>query len=188
MTKKLVLSVLASVVGFASSARAESYKVDPVHSSIVFSIKHLDVSNTYGRFNGATGTVEYDAANPALSSFDVQVQAKNIDTAVPQRDQHLRSADFLDVEKFAIISFKSTSVKPASEDALEVTGDLTLHGETKPITVTLKKTGQGQDPQGKNRIGFETQFTINRTEYGMKPFPGVGDEVHLTVALEAIQD
>lgn len=182
-----LVSLLVVTLAFARAAIAETYKVDPVHSSIVFRIGHLNVSHVYGRFNGATGIIEFDPAAGDKTSLDVQVESRNIDTANPQRDKHLRSADFFDVEKFPVISFKSTSAKPAAQGAYEVTGDLTLNGVTKPVTVTLKNTGTGQDPQGKTRIGFETQFTINRTEYGMKTFPGVADEVQLLIALEAIK-
>lgn len=181
---KTALGIVLMMTLMIQAGLADTYKVDPVHSSIVFRIGHLKVSNVTGRFNGATGTVEYDPAAPEKTSFDVKVASKDVDTANTTRDTHLRSADFFDVEKYPTIGFKSNNVKSAGEDTFEVTGDLTLHGVTKPITITLKHTGTGADAQGVARSGFATEFTINRTDYGMKSSMGVADEVKLMVTLE----
>ena len=108
--KTACLAVVLLALGLVQSAVADTFKVDPAHSSVVFRIGHLDLSHVYGRFNGATGQVEYDPAAPDQARFDVQVEAKNVDTAVPARDNHLRSADFFDVEKYPLITFKSSSV------------------------------------------------------------------------------
>lgn len=180
--------VLALAAGFVQSAVADTFKVDPVHSSIVFEIGHLQVNHVWGRFNGASGVVEYDPAAPERAKFDVQVEAKNVDTNVPQRDNDLRSPNFFDVEKYPTIQFKSTSVKPAGEGTLEVTGDLTLHGVTRPVTVTMKYGGTANNPRMGTRAGFETEFTIKRSDFGMtNMIPMVGDEVKLMVALEGLK-
>jgi polyisoprenoid-binding protein YceI len=188
MRKAVLAMAMVAAAGWAQLTLADSYQVDPVHSSIVFEIGHLQINHVYGRFNGATGLVDYDAAAPEKTRIDVQVEAKNVDTNVPQRDMHLRSATFFDAEKYPTIQFKSTSVKAAAGGALEVTGDLTLHGVTKPVTVTLKYGGVATDPRMGTRAGFETQFTIKRSDFGMtNMIPMVGDEAKLMVALEGVK-
>jgi polyisoprenoid-binding protein YceI len=183
-----VLQALAAVVVLAGSslaAFAETYAVDPVHSSIVFRIKHMDTAYFHGRVNGAAGTINFDAANPEASTFEVTVKVDDIDTGNKQRDEHLRSASFFNAADFPTITFKSTSVKKAGDKQLDVTGDLTLHGVTKSVTVKVDHTGSG-DMKGKPIVGFETVFTVKRSDYGMKEMMGpLGDEVRLTIALEA---
>lgn len=184
---KFFSPILALVLlSTTATAHAETYKVDPVHSFMLFHVRHFDAGNVYGRFNNPTGTVTYDAADPSKSSFDVQVQAANIDTGNEKRDQHLKSPDFFNVEQFPTLSFKSTKVAKGEGDTLKVTGDLTIHGVTKSITVDATKLGEGKNPRGTELIGFETKFTIKRSDYDMNFMPGaIGDEVHITVALEA---
>lgn len=179
---------LAAMAGMMQSAIADTYKVDPVHTSIVFRIGHLQVSSVYGRFNGASGTIEYDPAAAEKAKFDVQVETKNVDTNVPQRDNDLRSPNFFDAEKYPTIQFKSTSVKAAGDKTLEVSGDMTLHGVTKPITVTMQYGGVANNPRMGVRAGFATEFTIKRSDFGMdKMIPMVGDEVKMMVQLEAVK-
>ena len=167
---------------------ADTYQLDPAHTSVVFKVKHLGVTNVYGRFNGPTGTFVFDEASPARSSIDIQVNAKNVDTAVEKRDNHLRSPDFFNVTEHPLISFKSRSVKKVAKDTYEVSGDLSLLGKTRPITITARQTGQGNDPWGKFRRGSETNFTIKRSEFGMDfMMGGVSDEVGLTVSVTGIR-
>ena len=179
---------LTMVAGIMQAVMADTYRVDPVHTSIVFRIGHLEVSSVYGRFNGASGTIDYDPAAPEKAKFDVQAETKNVDTNVPQRDNDLRSPNFFDAEKFPTIQFKSTSVKAAGDKTLEVTGDLTLHGVTRPITVTMTFGGVATTPKMGVRGGFATEFTIKRSDFGMNNMiPMVGDEVKLMVALEGVK-
>ena len=167
---------------------ADTYQLDPAHTSVVFRVKHLGTANVYGRFNGPTGTLVFDEASPAKSSINIQVNAKNVDTAVEKRDNHLRSPDFFNVAEHPLISFKSRSVKKVAKDTYEVSGDLSLLGKSRPITVTARQTGQGNDPWGKFRRGFETTFTIKRSEFGMDfMMGGVSDEVGLTVSVTGIR-
>ena len=180
-------SCLAAIV-FAMAAplamAADTYKVDPVHSSVVFRIKHLDVSYSYGRFNNPTGTVVWDAADPTKSSVNVEIKTENVDTDNQKRDDHLRGPDFFDVKQFPTITFKSTAVKAVGENKFDVTGNLTLHGVTKSITISLGKTGEAQTQMG-YRAGWETAFKIKRSDYGMTGMVGpVGDEVELYVSIE----
>ncbi len=179
------LLVLGSALMLMSNVvRAESYAVDPVHAAVIFKVSHANTSNTYGRFNQISGTV--DVTDGAPTALSVTVAADSIDTGNKKRDEHLTGPDFFNVKEFPEISFKSTAVKKVDENNFEVVGDLTLHGTTKPITVKLAKTGSGT-MQGKSLVGFETSFTIKRSEYGMTNFvgKGVGDEVTLIVAIEA---
>ena len=186
MRKLAIAAFLAMAAGVVSAAMADTYKVDPVHSSIVFRIGHLQINSVYGRFNGASGSIEYDPAAPEKAKFDVQVQAKNVDTNVPQRDDDLRSPNFFDVAKYPTIQFKSTSVKAVDAKTLEVSGDLALHGVTRPITVMIHYGGVANGPRGDIRAGFGTEFTVKRSDFGMdKMIPMVGDEVKMMVALEA---
>jgi polyisoprenoid-binding protein YceI len=171
----------------APASAAETYQVDTVHSYILFKIKHLDIGYSYGRFNGATGEVTWDDVNATIAAVAMQVNAKDVDTDVEKRDEHLRSADFFNVEKFTAISFQSTKVQKLAADSFEITGDLTLLGQTRPVTVTARETGAGQDPWGKFRRGFETEFTIKRSDWGMDfMLEGLSDEVDLTVSIEVI--
>ncbi len=167
---------------------AETYSVDTAHTYVMFRVKHLGVGYSYGRFNGPAGKFVFDEASPSNSSIEMQVKADDIDTNVDKRDSHLKSADFFNAAEHPAISFKSTSVKKISDDMYEVAGDFTLLGKTRPVTMKAKDTGAGKDPWGKYRRGFETTFTIKRSEYGMNfMLNGVSDEVDITVSVEGIR-
>ena len=181
--------IFGVVVIFSSLAfAAETYKLDPGHTSIVFRVKHLGIAYVYGRFNGPTGTFVFDESSPSKSAIEVQAEAKNVDTALAKRDTDLKSPDFFNVGEHPLISFKSKSVKKISENTYEVSGDLTLLGKTRPITVEANATGAGKDPWGGFRRGFETSFSIKRSDFGMDfMMGGVSDEVNLTVSVEGIR-
>ncbi len=172
----------------AGAARAaDTYALDPVHSFVSFGIKHLGISTVYGRFNGPTGMLVLDSADAGKSALSVEVAAANVDTGVAKRDEHLKSADFFDVQKYPTISFVAESIKNEGENLL-VTGKLSLHGVTKDVVVTLKKTGEGKDPWGGFRVGYSTTFNVKRSEYGMTFMQGaIGDDVALTFAFEAVK-
>lgn len=183
---KLVASVAAVLSLGASSASAapDAYDVDAVHSTVIFRIQHMKAGYTYGRFNELSGKLVLDEANPSASSIQVEVKATSVDTNDKKRDDHLRSPDFFNVAQFPTMTFSSTSVK-ANGTKFDVTGDLTMHGVTKSVTVAMEKTGAGSDPWGFVRVGFEGTLTVKRSEYGMdKMLEGVGDEVRLTLAFE----
>src|SRR3954462_8331101 len=158
-----LMSFLAIALFASAFASADTYKVDPMHSSIVFKSKHLDTSYVFGRFNEFGGTVNVDT-DPSKMSFDVSAKVDSIDTGNGKRDTHLKSPDFFSAKEFPTIAFKSTSVKAAGEGKYEVTGDLTLHGVTKPVTVTLNKTGEST--MMGNRVGFLSTFTVKRSDFG----------------------
>ncbi len=180
--------VLSLGISITSAAAADTYEIDASHSAALFKVKHVGIAYTYGRFNDLKGTVVFDAANPASSKIDVTIQAGSVDTFHQKRDAHLVNPDFFDAKQFTVLTFVSKSFKKIDDTTFEVAGDFTLHGVTKPITVTAKKTGEGKDPWGGYRIGFETTFTIKRSEYGMtKMLEAASDDVVITFATEGIK-
>jgi polyisoprenoid-binding protein YceI len=182
----IVLGMLAILSSLAQAA--ETYKLDPMHTSIVFRVKHLGVAYVYGRFNGPSGTFVFDETSPSKSAIEMQAETNNVDTAVEKRDTHLKSPDFFNTGEYPTVSFKSKSVKKLNEAVYEVSGDLTLLGNTRPITVEVNATGAGKDPWGNFRRGFETSFSIKRSDFGMTfMMGGVSDEVNLTVSVEGIR-
>lgn len=187
--RRLLLSLpIIFIMAASTIAHAQDYKLDPVHSFVVFRIHHAHAGYVYGRFNGPQGTFKLDADHPANSVFDVTVQAGNVDTANEQRDAHLRSDDFFDASNYATITFKSTSVEKIGDNQLKLTGNLTLLGQTRTITTEATTSGPATDHQGVVRFGVETTFTIKRSDFGMdKMLEGVGDEVRLIVSLEGMQ-
>jgi len=180
--------VFAIFSGFVFSANAaDTFKVDPGHASAVFSVQHLGVSNLYGRFNDISGTVVFDKNVPSKSSVELSVAVESLDTHLPKRDQSLKSPDYLDAKQFPTITFKSTKVEAAG-DSFKVTGDFSLHGVTKPLTVDFKKVGEGKGVQGEPRAGGETRFTIKRSDFGMNFQQGaVGDEIAIILSLEGVK-
>ncbi len=183
-----VLLILSASVILAPAAMAELYKLDPAHTSIIFRVKHLGVAYVFGRFNGATGTFSYDQSVPSDTSIHIQVATNNIDTNDEKRDKHLKSPDFFNAVKFPLITFKSSSVTQKDKDLLSVSGHLTILGKTNPVTIEVRRTGAAKDPWGNYRIGFESSFTIRRTDYGMNfMLGGVSNEVNLTVSVEGIK-
>jgi polyisoprenoid-binding protein YceI len=192
MRKALFSIVLfaAAVAGTGGSAWAgDRYAVDASHSALMFSVQHFNAGNQWGRFNNPTGTIVWDSADPTKSTFNVTVNTANVDTDNQKRDDHLRSPDFFAAKQYPTMSFKSTSVKPVSDKAYEVTGELTIRGVTRPVTVPMQLVGAAVDPMGKPRVGFEGTFTIDRREFEMGIMPDkVGTSVRIIVAIEAIKE
>ncbi|MHC4408618.1 MAG: YceI family protein [Planctomycetota bacterium] len=192
--KKLILTLpllVATVVVLAprseSQAQATDYRIDPSHSSVIFKISHMGVSYTYGRFNKIDGALKFADGGDG-SSIEVTVQTASVDTNDAKRDAHLKNADFFSAKEFPQITFKSKSWTK-SGDGYDVTGDLTLHGVTKSVTLKVTKTGgEKKDPWGFIRIGFEGALSIKRGEFGMKKMLNmVGDDVSLMISIEAMR-
>jgi polyisoprenoid-binding protein YceI len=182
----MILGLLA-VLSFPAAA-TETYEVDPVHSSAIFRIKHLGIAYVYGRLNDLSGTLKINDETPASSVVEIYAKTKNVDTFNSERDNHLRSPDFFHSKKFPMVSFKSKSFTRVSKDVYEVSGDLALLGVTRALTVKVQRTGDGKDPWGGFRIGFETTFTIRRSDFGMNfMMGGVGDEVRIILSIEGIR-
>lgn len=180
------LPMSISMLSLQAASAAEKFKVDDVHSSVIFRINHVGAGNFYGRFNKVSGSFTIDEGSPDASLIDVTVAADSLDTNNDGRDKHLKGPDFFNAKQFPELKFKSKSFKKNGDKAFDVTGDLTCHGVTKPITVKIEQTGTS-DAMG-HRSGIETMFTINRTDYGMGAMPDkLGTEVRLIVALEGVK-
>ena len=144
-----------------------SYKIDPAHSSAHFIVRHLMITNVRGGFTSVQGTVVYDAEDLSASSIDVVIDVNSLSTSDPSRDGHLKSADFLDAEKYPTITFKSQTITQDG-DGLRVKGDLTIHGLTKEVTLQVEgPTGEEKDPWGNARIGASAVTKIKRSEFGL---------------------
>ena len=192
MSRKTLIHALALALALPALAFAEPvvYKVDPDHSAVSFTVRHF-VSNVPGRFRDFDGVIKYDKQNPAASSVEFTIQAASIDTDNDDRDTHLKSADFFDAQTYPTLTFSSTSVKAKDADTLEVTGDLTLHGVTKRVTVPVEVLGTMATPRGE-KAGFETSFTVNRKDYGVvwnrvldAGGTVLGEDVKINIAIEA---
>lgn len=186
LTRYLVLGALIALVP-AVAADAATYEIDGVHSSALFKVKHFGTSNFYGAFREIKGSIDYDAAAPEGMGIAVEISSASVDTRFEQRDNHVKSPDFLNAAEFPAISFKSTSVTANGDDTFAVTGNLTLHGVTKEIQVTAEKVGEGEHPRsGKQLIGFEARFVVDRTEFDMGFMAGpLSEEVEFLISLEA---
>lgn len=186
--------LLVSLSTLPLSAATETFIVDKVHSGAEFKIRHM-MSTVGGKFSDFAGTIVADRANPANSSVEFTIQAASIDTATPDRDKHLRSADFFDVEKYPTITFKSTKITPTkTRDTFDVTGDFTMHGVTRRITIPVVFLGIAKDPWGNDRAGFELNTTVNRKDFGInwnKALDQGGyllqDDVKIAINLEAVK-
>jgi len=146
------------------------WNIDPTHSTLEFSAKHMMITTVKGRFAQVEGAVEVDDASPAASSVEVTIPAASIDTRTEQRDEHLRSGDFLDVATYPTITFKSTGVKGsfgAAGDNFELHGDLTIRGITKPVVLHVTYEGEGQDPWGGTRRSFTASGSLDRRDFGL---------------------
>lgn len=189
-----IFAATAFLVTVPLFAAPEAFTVDRNHSAAEFKVRHL-MSNVGGKFTDFAGSANLDKANPAASSVEFTIQTASIDTAVADRDKDLKSANFFDVEKYPTITFKSTKITPTkTKDTYDVTGDFTLHGVTKQITIPVAFLGFGKDPWGNERAGFELNTTLNRKDYGMnwnKALDQGGfllaDDVKINVNLEMVK-
>ncbi len=191
-TSRIPFVVAVAIAGLPALARAATYEIDPAHSSAGFSVRHLMVSNVRGEFTKLTGTVTYDEKDPTRSTVEATIDVGSVDTRDAKRDGHLKSADFFDAAKYPTITFKSTKVERAAAGKLRVTGDLTMHGVTKPVVLEVEgPTPEVKGPWGNAKIGASATTKLNRVEYGVKwnaPVPTggvvVGEEVTVTLDLE----
>ena len=192
----LSLALVLSLVSLDTrevTAAPTKYAIDAGHSTVLFSINHLGVSNTWGRFNGIEGSFSLNDENPTDCAVECTVDASSIDTNSADRDGHLKGPDFFNVKEFPTIKFKSTKVaKGAEAREFVVTGDLTLHGVTKSVTIHMTKIGEADlskaMPHLGYRAGFEGMLTIKRSDFGMDNMvPHIGDEVRLILAVEGMR-
>ncbi|OON79726.1 YceI family protein [Streptomyces tsukubensis] len=143
------------------------YTIDPAHTTLGFSARHAMVTNVKGSFNELEGTLHLDGSDPAKSSASIDVQLASVDTGSPDRDGHLKSGDFFKVDEFPVMSFRSTQVEPLGGEDYRLTGELTIHGITKPLTIDLEFNGVATDPFGNERAGFEGKSELLRSDWGL---------------------
>jgi polyisoprenoid-binding protein YceI len=161
-----------------------AWSIDTVHSTVLFKIKHLNTSWTYGRFNSFRGEVVHDAAEPAKSTVRCEIDVASIDTANKDRDGHLTSPDFFSAREFQKLTFTSTKVEARGE-RLAVTGEIEMHGVKKPITMLVEPTGSSKSERMGERAGFHATTTLKRSDFGMKTMlEGIGDEVEIILSME----
>ncbi|TWU04538.1 YceI family protein [Stieleria varia] len=191
---KRVYRILASAVvigallgGCTIASAADVYDYDGVHSSVSFKARHLDISWIHGRFNDVSGAFSLDREEPSKSTFSLVIQADSVDTANEARDKHLRQPDYFDTKQYPTIEFKSTSTK-AIDGGYEVTGDFTMHGTTKEITLVLKG-GEEHVFKDIKRVAFSTELSLKRSDYGFDPkaIGPIGDKVLIMIDCEGVQ-
>ena len=163
---------------------ADEYTFDLVHSSVSFKARHLDISWIHGRFNEVSGKFALDRADATKSSFELSIKADSVDTANKARDEHLRQPDYFDTKQFPTIDFKSTAVK-ATKGGYEVTGDFTMHGVTKKVTISLEG-GKEIEWKGTKRVGFSTSLALKRSDFGFDKtqIGPIGDEALIYIDFE----
>lgn len=175
-----------------SASATRTYKIDKAHSEAVFQVRHL-LTKVQGRFTDFEGTIQFNETNPELSAVDFTIRTTSIDTAEPDRDKHLRSADFFDVEKFPTLTFRSKRIVKKGADKYDVIGDFQIRDVKKEITLPVTHLGKAKDPWGGDRLGFEAEFTLNRKDYGLTWNAAletggflVGDEVKAVLQVQAV--
>lgn len=188
-----LLSIFALVFAAPIAIAADQYKVDPTHTSVVFSVAHTGISYTYGMFRKVAGVYQLDKANPANNQFQFVIQTDSVDTNNQERDDHLRSADFFNAAQYPEITFLSTkcerSVGADNSVTFQVTGDLTIHGQKRSVTIPLRMLGEGPGARKDQRTGFLCQIEIKRSDFGMNQWLKdnlVGDAIGITVSFEGV--
>ncbi|HET9467619.1 MAG TPA: YceI family protein [Vicinamibacterales bacterium] len=174
-----------------TATAVRTLEIDRSHSEVAFQVRHL-LSKVRGRFAEFGGTIQFDEAHPQDSRVNVTIQAASIDTAEGDRDKHLRSADFFDVDKYPTLHFESTSVTPRGGNTYDVEGQLTIHGVTRQVVLPASFLGSAQDPWGNTKFAFEAELTLNRKDFGLTWNAAletggflVGDEVRVSLSIQA---
>src|SRR5579885_2348028 len=179
----------------SNPAALTTWKLDPAHSHAEFKVKHMMISNVKGSFNGLSGTLTEHPTDKTLSSIEASIDVNTISTGDPQRDAHLKSADFFDAAQFGTMTFRSSKVQPNGDGGYNVTGDLTIHGQTRQqVFVVDGPSAPGKDPWGNTRIGLSATTKINRKDYGLSWNAAletggilVGDDVNITIEAQFIK-
>ena len=185
---------IALVVALPVLAHADTWQIDPAHTNVEFTVRHMMISNVKGQFQKTSGTITTNGNDPASATIDATIDASSIDTRVDKRDAHLKSPDFLDVAKFPTITFKSTKVEADGPNKWKVTGDLTLHGVTKPVVLDVEGSGPPIQVMGNTRAGASATAKIKRSDFGLtwnKALESggvmVGDDVAISIDVEAVK-
>jgi polyisoprenoid-binding protein YceI len=190
MKKLQTLTLLSAALLVQSAFAADTYVIDPAHSSVGFQIRHL-FSNVPGKFDEFSGSIQYDEASPEQSAVEVEIKTSSIDTSVKMRDDDLRSPNFFDAKKYPELTFKSKSVKSTGTNTADVTGDLTMHGVTKEVVLKVELIGKGAGMKGSIVTGWDATTALKRSDFGLawnKAIEGtqvVGDDVKIELHIEA---
>ncbi len=190
-TKRFSPAITAAILAMMAlpAAAKPTHTIDGVHSTVLFKVLHLGAAYNYGRFNDVSGSITLDAAKPEASAVDLTIKTASVDTNNVKRDDHLRGPDFFLVKQFPTATFKSKAVKKSGDNTWDVSGDLTIRGVTKPLSFTFTHVGTSKNSAGKEVVGGHAVFTIKRSDFGVNyGIPNIGDEVELTVSVEAIQN
>ena len=195
LARAISVAALAATLSLPAAAATSTWQIDPNHSAAQFAVRHLAISTVRVAFTKVNGTIQFDDKDISKSSVEVTIDADSVDTRVPNRDKDLRSDHFFDVQKYPTITFKSTKVEQVEPGKLKVTGDLTIHGVTKPVVLDVEgPTAAVKDPWGNQRAAANASTKINRQDYGVKwnaTMDGgglvVGDDVAITIDLEMVQ-
>jgi polyisoprenoid-binding protein YceI len=190
MLKKSLLALSLGSLLFGAQAMAADYKIDKEgqHAFVNFKISHLGYSWLYGTFKDFDGSFSFDAAKPEESKVKVELQTASVDSNHAERDKHLRSADFLNVDKHPTATFESTSVKSTGEGSADISGNLTLNGVTKPVVIAARFIGEGQDPWGGYRAGFEGSTRLKLKDFDIQKDLGpASQEVELIISIEGVR-
>ncbi len=182
----LVIALFLVPTAALSATAQETWQIDPMHTAAQFSVRHLGISPVRGAFTKVSGTILLDEANPAKDQIQTAIEAASVDTRVEMRDNDLRSPNFLDVQKYPTITFKSKKVEAAGAGKLKVAGDLTIHGVTKEVVLDVDgPTPAMKDPWGNPRRGASASVKIIRQDFGVNGAPGVvGDEITISLDVE----
>lgn len=182
---------ISLVMAGSAHAKPENYKIDPVHSSVVFKVSHLGFSNIYGMFSNVSGSFVVDKDKPSNNKIDLVIQADSIETFNEDRDKHLKGPDFFNVKQYPEITFKTTQVEKLKNGLLKVTGSLNMHGKTKTVTFDLSPNRSGKDLKGVERTGADATFSLKRSDFGidymLKGENSIGDDIQVMVSIEGIK-
>jgi polyisoprenoid-binding protein YceI len=185
MYRQLLIGLTVFLFVASGFSQVETWKIDPMHSAAQFSVRHLSISTVRGEFRKLSGTVAYDAADPSKTAIDVSIDASSVDTRIDMRDTDLRSGNFLDVQKYPTITFKSRHADATGPGKLKITGDLTIHGVTKEVVLDVDGPSAPITAMGGTRMGASATTKINRKDFGVNGAAAmVGDDISITLDVE----
>lgn len=189
MIRKFVLCSTVLILVSSAFAQVESWKIDPMHSAAQFAVRHLGISTVRGEFKKVSGSASYDPADASKTTLEATIDATSVDTRVDMRDNDLRSANFLDAQKYPTITFKSKRAESAGSGKLKITGDLTIHGVTKEVVLDVDgPTAVVKDPRGNYHMGASATTTVSRKDFGVNGAAGmVGDDISITIDTELVK-
>ena len=189
MKSTYLLAAITLAFGVPAVAQSAQWQLDPAHSSAQFAVRHMGISTVRGTFTKLSGTARYEPADSKNGSVEVTIETASVDSRVEMRDNDLRSDHFFDVQKYPTMTFRSTKLEAAGTNKLKITGDLTIRGITKPVTLDVEGPSKPfNDGQGHLHMGVSATGSLNRADFGMTGYQGmVGNEVQLTIDAELVQ-